>query len=152
MSITKRIALLLVLLAAWQVSMVSVQADSECTEACGNTNASCVQDSADARQLCYTQAEWSYDSCYLTANNTATDCILNYYAYCWMLGGCTPMEVQAIQAECYSQYQSATQECASTYSSDTASCNVEEQTANEHCSTAYTACIVSCDSQPTPTP
>jgi hypothetical protein len=144
MSIAKRIALLVVLLAAWNVAMVNVQADSPCQTACGVTYNSCLADSGDARQMCYTQAEWSYQGCMMGAYETASNCINNAYAFCWMMGGCTPSEVQQIQQWCGDDYQSATQECSSAYSSDTASCNVEEQTANATCATAYNACYNTC--------
>jgi hypothetical protein len=143
MSIAKKLMLLVVLVVAWQVAMVPVRADNACQQACANTYNSCIAESGDQRQMCYTQAEWSYNGCLLSAYGTAEDCIENAYANC-MGGGCSPHEVQHQQQLCGEEYQNATQECASGYSSETASCNIAEQAANVTCGNAYNACYNNC--------
>ena len=144
MSIAKKLMLLVALMVAWNFAMVPVQANNACQQACAQSYDGCIADSASERQLCYTQAEWSYNGCMLSASASAIQCIDNAYDECVCMGGCTSSLVQQIQQRCGENYSQATQECASSYSSGTASCNIAEQTANETCGNAYNACYNNC--------
>src|SRR5206468_4917224 len=127
MRLAKRLALVVLLLAAWKVAMVTVQADTECTQGCGDTYSSCLAENADTRQMCYVEAQWAYNNCIMTSWDSAVQCIQNFYAYCQEIGGCNSSEVQQYQSECANSYQYDTWACASESSSATASCNVAEQ-------------------------
>jgi hypothetical protein len=154
MRIAKRLVLLIVLLTGWQVFTVVTRADDPCTQGCSQSYSSCLADGNDEKNQCYTQAEWDYQSCDLSASESAHNCAENCYDT-YILGGINDYQgyQDCYYNECAAELQNADEECNQSYDSDTASCNVNQDKANQDCANQYNACVNNCQmATPTPTP